>query len=706
MKYVDVYIERNTLQLDQLFTYSCDQDIYPGCRVRILFHHKECVAFVQKVKEKCSLDKVLPVLEVIDKKPLLNDELFQLADFMASRFVASKISCYKTMLPPALRPASNKPKVIYEDWLVLGKEIELTSRQQEVVDELKSRLPIRASIARKEYKTMIKTLLEKEALYLEKKPKSLALESYGTQSAPELSDQQRQAIEKILNTKKNVCLLHGVTGSGKTEVFLSLASTMISQGKQVLFLVPEIGLTPMMIKRVKARFQDRVAIYHSSLNAQEKYDQYIQVKANHVSIVVGTRSAIFLPFENLGLILLDEEHDSSYKQDSMPRYHTKDIALFRAHAHNCKVILASATPSLESMARAKKGQYEYVSLDKRIYTQLPLIECIDMKMQPSKNGLSEKLLAAIESTITNSRQVILMLNRRGYYPISQCVSCGHIMTCPDCGVALSYHKDIDRLMCHVCGRVFSNAHECPECHSTMISSQGMGTQRLEELLKDKFPCASIYRMDADSTRKKNGHATILKSFEEKGDILIGTQMVSKGLDFDKVDLVGILQADMGLSRSDYRANEQTFSLLEQASGRCGRQTKQGHVLIQTFDPDHFVIQCVKNHDYNGFFSSEMAYRKLGMYPPFTFLATLIFSGYDQQALLSYASLIKQMPVHAKILGPVSISMRQKKQRVRLIIKAKHAKELESIVWQIVSIHQKQKTKFALDVNMYPIGLED
>lgn len=707
MSYINVYIEHNTLQLNTTFTYHCSQPVAAGCRVRVPFGAQDLTGFVESVDVTPTVSSVKEVLEVIDQEPLLSAELMELAQVISKEYVCSVISVLKTMLPPALRPSSTNHKVVYEDWVVLQDEtVSLTPKQREALETIRDKLPMKASVVRKMI-TLTRPLLEKGALRLEKRVKQTALEVDEIKDRQfTLTDEQAQAIDTIENGSASIYLLHGVTGSGKTEVFLQLASKVLQEGKQVLFLVPEIGLTPMMIQRVKARFQTKIALYHSSLSPQEKYEQYLSVKNKEVSIVVGTRSSIFMPFDHLGLILMDEEHDSSYKQDSMPRYHTRDIVMKRAAWHHCKVVLSSATPSLDSYARAYKGVYQLVQLTQRIYQKMPQIHLVDMKQEKSKNGFSDALLSAIQQALHNREQVILLLNRRGYLPVVRCAHCEEVLTCPDCGIALSYHKKEDVLMCHCCGRVFAFDHRCPHCHSSDFYRLGMGTEKLEETLQDFFPQAHILRMDADSTRKKNAHARLLKAFEEQGDILLGTQMVAKGLDFERVSVVGILQADASLARVDYQSAETAYAMLEQASGRCGRGQKEGHVYIQTFDPSHYVMQSVVHHNYPSFFQKEMRYRHLGQYPPYVYLCTILYIDKKEEKALCVAQDACNFLKDLKVLGPITISMRQQKARVRLVVKCKDPVLLNRRIWQLVDHHRTLKTTVKQDINMYPLGLEE
>lgn len=708
MEFINVYIELNTLSLNRTFTYACDESVSKGCRVRVSFNHKEYIGLVMETHVDAPSFEVKDVIEVIDATPLLNDELFELAEYMSHRFVSSKMSCFKTMLPPALRPSSHFSSIVYEDWIVgIRSDATHTQRQKEVLRQIQEQLPIKVSQARKFSTSIVKDFLQKDMLIIEQRFKNSASFPKLTKDViPVCTKEQSQAIEQIEKSDSSIFLLHGVTGSGKTEVFLQLAQKVLDQGKQVLFLVPEIGLTPMMIQRVQARFQKEIAIYHSGLNAQEKYAQYCLVRDDNISIVVGTRSSVFLPFKNLGLILMDEEHDTSYKQDSMPRYHTRDIVLFRARYHQCKVVLSSATPSLESYARAYKGLYELIELKHRIYQQMPQIHLIDMKEEKSTQGLSYALLRGIEDRLQRKEQVILILNRRGYLPVVRCMDCNTVLTCPDCDLALVFHKGEQNLQCHCCGRIFPFMDTCPSCHGHHFYQLGMGTEKLQEILFQHFPQAHIVRMDADSTRKKNAHEKLLQEFEQEGDILLGTQMVSKGLDFENVTLVGILQADSLLVRSAYRSSEIAYEMLEQASGRSGRGKKSGEVMIQTFDPNHYVMQSVISHQYTSFFQKEMQYRHLGSYPPYLYLCSLIFIHSDFQTAWKEALWAIDQLHMFKVLGPVQIHMRQKKQRVRILVKSKDEEQLIQEIWKVVLLQKKRKGVVSLDVNMYPLITED
>ncbi|MGM9948218.1 replication restart helicase PriA [Floccifex sp.] len=704
---INVYVEQSTMELNKPFTYQCDSNVQVGCRVRVPFRNKEYIGIVHEINVQSDVTNIKKVIEVIDEQPLLNDELMKLAYWMSKTYVAPLISCFKTMLPPALKPSSSHAKIVKDQWAYVQESHEtLNPRQQKVLQDIVSKCPMKASVYRKYTKSYAKVFIEKGYIVLKEVEKNSVQIQTSKDTSFALTTQQKQAIQTIQQSNQSIFLLHGVTGSGKTEVFLQLASEAISKGKQVLFLVPEIGLTPMMIQRVSARFGTDIAIYHSQLNDQEKYAQYKLVQEKKVKIVVGTRSAVFMPFHDLGLILMDEEHDSSYKQDNSPRYVTKDIVIERSKVHQCKVVFASATPSLDSYARAYKGIFQLVNINQRVNQKMPYIHLIDMKKEQTIFGLSQTLIQKMEECLQRKEQIILLLNRRGYLPVVKCSTCNEVLTCPDCGIALTYHKIDQSCICHCCGRVFYFHHECPNCHGHEFYQLGMGTEKLEEKISSLFPDAHIVRMDADSTRKKNAHAKLLKEFEEKGDILIGTQMVAKGLDFARVTLVGIIQADQALIRNDFSSSEICYQMLEQASGRAGRSEKEGNVYIQTFDPSHFVMQSVINHDYISFFIQEMKYRHLGKYPPYIYMCTLIYVHKDLKKIEEVIEVEKETLLPLKILGPIVITPRRQVQRMRLVLKASSKDFLTNKVNELMTFHRSLKSNVKIEVNMYPMRLEE
>lgn len=722
MKIAHVFVEHPIYHLDHTFTYLCDGfSLQRGVRVQVPFGGTSIIGFVTEVEELSEEQvqafgyKIKSIIALIDEEPLINEELFSLAHWMAKTYVVPVISCIQCMLPAKLKPKSSHGTIKMEAYVRYVKEVDgLTSKQKQALQGLQEQQVMTRASFYAIYKTPGKKLIELGCAEVFEKEAEAVLQ--GQQMTPfsfSLSEQQKRAIEQINQTPHHeVLLLHGATGSGKTEVFLRLAATALQKGQQVVLLVPEISLTPLMIGRVKERFGSAVAIYHSALNAQEKYEQYQLVKHHKVNIVVGTRSAIFMPFDNLGLIILDEEHDTSYKQDSMPKYHCRDIAIQRGKYHDARVVLASATPSLETYARAHKKVYRLIEMPERINHKFPTMKIVEMR-KAVKNGedflLSNALLDGIYDRLQRKEQVILLLNRRGYTPILRCISCGYVKQCPHCDVAMSYHKDEKVLKCHTCGFTTPVPTHCPQCGSSTWRYLGIGTQKLEELVQIKFPTARILRMDADTTGKKHAHQTILESFGKgEADILLGTQMIAKGLDFEHVTLVGIVNGDAMLSRSDYRSAELTYDLLEQASGRSGRGDKAGEVIIQAYDTTHYAITSAANHDYKTFFTKEMNYRHLASYPPFTYLASMVFLHKNEEVVrdaITMAMKVLEGKQGFKVLGPALLHKIKDETRMRILLKGKDQQQLTFAIKDIYDRYLITKQKARMDIDLAPIVLE-
>ena len=719
MRVLDIYIEYNASAIDRSFHYACeDTSIVVGMRVKVPFAGRDVIGFVVGIREIKDVDikklgySLSYVKEKIDNYPLLNKEAFDLALYMAKICVAPLISCFQTMLPAKLKPKSTNHRIRTEVYVTFIKEVEVKATQQQAAIVY---MKEHKKVKRSEFNQQFSCLKRLEALgvvALSNEEKNAVLDDVMETYLPkQLNLEQQQAVQKIRNKQGYVHLLHGVTGSGKTEVFLHLAKEVLDEGKQVLILVPEIALTPQMVSRVKGRFGKAVAIYHSSLNNQEKYEQFKLVFEKKVSIVVGTRSAVFMPFDNLGLIIMDEEHDQSYKQDNTPRYHCRDIAIKRGEYHNCCVVLASATPSLESYARAYKGVYQLVELTKRIYDNVPETKLIDMKQSMRNSGnylVSNKMKEAINERLVKNEQVIILLNRRGYAPILRCMECGEVKKCPHCDLALNYHKTKNTLVCHMCDYHEAFVQVCNQCKSKQLKYLGFGTQKLEEYLGELFPSSRILRMDADTTRYKNAHEKLLTKFaQHEYDILVGTQMISKGLDFENVTLVGILNGDSLLSRNDYRSVELTFDLLVQASGRSGRGEKKGEVLIQAYDCKHYAITCAQNNDYSTFFKREMQFRHLGNYPPFSYLASVIFTSLKEaQVQGEVEKIMDEIPMSkVKRLGPIELLRRNDEYRIRIVFKSKDLDMLLDVVKEVQNKHIKKKHKSKLEIDINPLYME-
>ena len=534
-----------------------------------------------------------------------------------------------------------------------------------------------------------------------------------------LTSSQQTAIEPILdsieNQKHEVFLLYGVTGSGKTEIYLQSIQEVIEKGKEAIVLVPEIALTPQMVNRFKGRFGDLVAVLHSGLSAGEKYDEWRKIQRKEVKVVVGARSAIFAPFENLGIIIIDEEHETSYKQEEMPRYHARDVAVQRAKTYNCPVVLGSATPSLESFARAQKKVYQLLSLPSRMNNQsLPSVDIIDMReelREGNRSMFSRKLFEKLQDRIEKKQQSVLFLNKRGHSSFVMCRDCGYVMNCPYCDISLTYHRVNEQMKCHYCGYETSVPSNCPECSSEYIRYFGTGTQKVEEELGKILPEARIIRMDVDTTGRKGAHERLLKDFQDgKADILLGTQMIAKGLDFPNITLVGVLSADTMLHLPDFRASEKTFQLLTQVSGRAGRHKLPGEVVIQTYTPEHYSVELAGTQDYDLFYQREMMIRKTHHYPPFYYLSLITISHEQLITVVSATEKIvnyvrSQLSKEAVVLGPAAspIPRINNRYRYQCLIKYKREPNMTKTLKTILDQYQmdtKSGLLVSIDVNPF------
>ncbi|HAY6954503.1 TPA: primosomal protein N' [Enterococcus faecium] len=526
-------------------------------------------------------------------------------------------------------------------------------------------------------------------------------------TALELNAEQKNAVEQIITAgqqqKDQVFLLEGITGSGKTEVYLQAIADVLSENKTAIMLVPEIALTPQMVERFKGRFGESVAVLHSGLSQGEKYDEWRKIEREEAQVVVGARSAIFAPLKNIGLIIIDEEHESSYKQDETPRYHARDLAIWRSKYHHCPIVLGSATPSLESRARAQKGVYQLLQLNHRAKAaaQLPAIEIVDMREEFQNHRtstFSANLQEKIQNRLDKKEQTVLLLNRRGYSSFVMCRDCGFVLPCPNCDISLTLHMDTRSMRCHYCGHEEPIPNRCPNCGGNKIRYYGTGTQKVEEELRELYPQARILRMDVDTTRRKGAHEQILQKFGAKeADILLGTQMIAKGLDFPEVTLVGVLNADTSLNLPDFRSSEHTFQLLTQVSGRAGRAEKAGEVVIQTINPQHYAIELAKKQNYEQFYQQEMHVRHRGGYPPYYFTVKITASHPEEQVaakkIFQIANQLKEvLSPQSLLLGPTPSMILRVKNRYyyQLIIKYKHEPNLPHVLDEILNGSQKEQ----------------
>ena len=677
MQIVEVLIEYAKSSLNRPFSYFYNgkKKLVKGIRVLLDFNNRDIIGYVVKVEEtNKSVEEyeeekgfsISEIKDVIDDEPLLNEELLSLLDEVSSYYIAPKISVLQSMLPPSLSPrksALKKPKIAYDQFLEVISESEedLTNKQIEVLRFIK----LEGRVLKRDIKqvSIVDKLLEKERIKIVKEEKRrLKIPDYKYQTPPKLSEDQNKVIDEFNNSNDLVYLLEGVTGSGKTEVYLNLSEQVLRAGKSVLMLVPEISLTPMMVEYFLHRFQNNVAILHSELTPAEKYDEYRKIAHGDCKIVVGVRSAIFAPLKNIGLIILDEEHTESYKQDNLPFYHAREVAIMRGKYHSAKVLLASATPSLESRARGQKGVYHMLYLTKRINNQrLPTTKIVNMldyhNIDRDSYIFSHTLRQSIHETLARNEQAILLINRRGFSTHVTCRNCGHVFKCPTCGIALTYHKKDNMLKCHHCDYVEPLGETCPECGGTHLMKTGFGTERIEEEVQRLFPSARTLRLDSDSAKNKSKIPEVIEAFRKKeADVLIGTQMIAKGHDFPDVTLVGIVLADIGLSMPSYRSNERAFQLITQAIGRSGRKEKPGTAIIQTYLPSHYAITFAARQDYELFYRKEMEMRKLQFYPPYAYLASVTLRAKNEENVIENTYRIvdflnDEFVDAAQILGP-------------------------------------------------------
>ena len=716
---VGVLVELSSKRIDKVFDYNVplelESRISIGIRVIVPFGRMTLEGFVLNIKENSDVNRELKsIIDVVDCDVVLNDEMLQLGRIMQEKTISTLISCYQCMLPKALKAKNGSSiNIKYDTFYRLGNvnNIKLNEKQNEIINKFKDNdLILRKDLVDISLSSL-NTLVKKGVLIEEKKEHYRVSYNNTVYEKKELTVDQKQVVDSVINGCNDVYLIHGVTGSGKTEVYMEIIDHYLKMGKSSIVLVPEISLTPQMIDRFRKRFGDKIAALHSALSDGEKYDEWRRIIRRDATIVIGARSAIFAPLTNIGVIIIDEEHSDSYKQsDPSPRYNAKDIALIRGKTHKCPVVLGSATPSLETMARAKKGVYKLLSLPNRVNgRRLPDVEIVDMnqEMKKSKGHFSLRLISEIEDRLNKREQVILLLNRRGYSNFITCKNCGYTFKCPNCDITLTYHKSSNTLRCHYCGygeKVYTN---CPSCKENSLNRLGVGTQKIEEEINDIFKNARVLRMDYDTTSKKGAHEAMIDAFKKhEYDILLGTQMVAKGLDFSQVTLVGVINADTSLNIPDFRSSENTFSLLSQVAGRSGRSNKSGQVIIQTFNPDHYAIDLVKNHDYLGFYQKEMFIRRQLKYPPYFYICNIRISGRDASYIFDEALKIKKFfdnnLDNVIILGPSGSSLFRINNifRYNIILKYKNDSSLYLVLNKIVN-HYNSNNKIKLDIDFNP-----
>ena len=639
----EVIVDIAASETDRIYDYLCDDSIVVGSRVRAPFGGKTVPGFVMRLKTESDLpiERLKKVYPCPDELPALNPECLALAEKLTARYRVPKALTLRLFLPSEMR--TGKVRELFRNYAELTlpvSEMNLSKtakNQRGAAEYLEANGKTDCAYLNNAFPGGVAALEKKGYVKITKE--QILRDPYKTVEgeAPVrvLTEDQQRAVKTIREDSRTVQLLHGVTGSGKTEIYLTLIAECLKEGKSSIFLVPEISLTPQMLAQLRARFGKNAAILHSGLSAGERFDEWWRLRTGEAKIAIGARSAIFAPLENLGVIIVDEEHDSSYSSESAPRYNTFDVALLRAKRNGCKLVLGSATPSTETYKRAKEGEFSLIRLEKRINKRpLPEIIIADMRREVRRgnnSAFSGALKEEIEKCLAADKQAILFLNRRGYSQTVICKECGYVAKCEACDVSLTYHRDENCLKCHYCGMKYNMLSACPDCGGKKLTYAGTGTQRIAADLQKMYPTARILRMDNDTTSGKEGHYKILKTFaEKKADILVGTQMIAKGHDFPAVTLVGILDADMSLHFTDYRSGERTFQLITQVAGRSGRAEEKGKVVLQTFDPENDVLRFATGYDYEGFYENEISLRAAMAFPPFSKIVRVLVTGEEDK----------------------------------------------------------------------------
>ena len=659
----EVIVDIGNAEVDKIFEYLVeDNSVKVGCFVRVPFGNRNIEGFVVKVKDTSEYDfsKLKPISSLIFEEPVIKSEHIALMEYMVKHYYLKMVDVLRLFLPSELRGGRVRAKYFSVLEVVDRNALEQAlMRQRASAKNIIGLIQYLLEVEREELTTLankfgyanVNKLIEqglvtKSEVRAFRKPISEEKKENGVV----LNELQQKAVEVIDSAKGETVLLFGVTGSGKTEVYMNAIKKTLSRGKTAIMLVPEIGLTPQVASNFKAKFGDMVAVLHSGLSAGERYDEWDKLLRGEARIVVGARSAIFAPIENVGLIVIDEEHDSSYISDSNPRYSTIEVAQFRARYNNCPLVLGSATPSIESFYRAQKGEYRLVEMPIRANKKaLPNMTIVDM-YQGLFNGeystISSVLASKLNQVVNDKKQALIFINRRGFVSFKRCLNCGFVPTCSDCDVSLVYHKEDNELKCHFCGKRYRAINKCPECGGDKFRDGATGTQKVVDELKASFPNVPIFRMDNDTTKNKNAHHKILSEFSEcKPAILVGTQMIAKGHDFPFITLVGIVDADLALHQADFRAVERCYQLITQVAGRAGRGEYTGEVVLQTYAPKHYVYTYASSYDYVGFYKKEIALRDTTHFPPFTKVLRVLFSGDELTDIMN-----EMKVVHEKILS--------------------------------------------------------
>lgn len=649
--YAEIILNSEAIEIDRPFTYKVPLDmeekVKVGQIVKVPFgvRSKPVEGFILDLKAEEEMKvsfKMKSILSVENEEPVITEDDLKLINFLREEYLCKYIDAIRLLIPVGiLKGAKSKSRNVI---VFINDNLEKIKNKDgyiEIIDFIKRNTgKYTKTELSKEHGFSIYKLNKLMEHGLIKSEEEIVFRyntrEYNKDVQKNLTVEQSMAIKEIEESEENLILLKGVTGSGKTEVYMRIVEKTLEEGKSAIVLVPEIALTPQMIERFKGRFGSNVALFHSKLSDGERFDEWYRVKEGKASLIIGARSAIFLPAKNLGLIIIDEEHENTYKSDQNPKYQTKEVAEYIAKLKGCKVILGSATPTIESYYRAISGEMKLVELNHRVDNKpMPKMMLVDMREElrsGNKSLFSRRLYASMKEKLEKGEQIILFLNRRGFSTFVSCRSCGYVFYCEDCDISMTYHKN-GFLVCHYCGKTKKQPNLCPKCGSKYVKFFGAGTERVEEEVRRYFKNARILRMDVDTTRAKDSHEKIYNAFKAReADILIGTQMVSKGLDFPNVTLVGILAADMSLNLPDYRAAERSFQIITQVAGRAGRGDKEGEVIVQTYTPEHYSLQYAKKYDYENFYEKEFTIRAMMGYPPFGRILLINGSGKNEDEL--------------------------------------------------------------------------
>jgi len=740
-----VVLNNKEQNIDKIFDYKIPERLESlvsvGMRVLVPFGfgNRSVDGIVVDVLDKSDYENLKEIKSVYGKEPVCQPWILDLCLWISKKYFCSLYQALKLATPPGMSSG------------VREKNINVVSMavEQDTAFSVAEEMRKKGAVARAR---VIEALLMAESLplaniirdkggsydavralekmgYIKIESRQVSRKAYDENKykktvAYQPTPEQKVVIDYLytaIDEKRNEkILLRGVTGSGKTEVFLQAIDHVLSLGKNAIMLVPEISLTPQMVERFVSRFGNRVAVIHSALSQGERFDQWNKIKNGEVKVVVGARSAIFAPFRNIGIIILDEEHENSYKSETSPRYHAIDVAAKRAEDEDCVLLLASATPAVSEFYKAKSGEYKLFEMTKR-YNEgaMPRVDIVDMRGElfenKNRSPISIKLQSEIQKNLNNGQKTILFLNRRGYSTFVSCRECGEVLNCPECDIALTYHKQKDLLSCHYCGYTQKNVTKCPSCESSYVKYFGTGTQKIEEEIKRLFPSARVLRMDTDTTSKKGGHEEILDKFKcGAADILLGTQMVTKGLDFHDVTLVGVLAADTTLAVDDFRASERGFSLFTQVCGRAGRGNLSGRAVIQTYQPFNSTIKFSKNHDYQAFYENEILQRKRLNYPPFCDIIYIVATGEDEQEVKAVIENIgrlldKQMKMDENIFSkvgpaPAPIAKIKNSYRYRILAKCKNSDGAHEVLKKIYEEHEKSRKQVHLVIDINPVNM--